>query len=265
LIAGLLQGIIGANPSGIAKHIFGSMPKALGNLITKGIIDVKNLGTRALQAAGSFLGGLWGKLFGGGGGSGVGQWAGVILQALKMLGQPASWLATVERRMNQESGGNASVVNRWDSNWKAGTPSVGLMQVIGPTFQAYAGPFRGVGPFMYGTSINPLANTYAGLNYALHAYGSLSALNRPGGYLHGGYVTEPIMGIGQRSGRHYTMGEAGIETVVPGKFSSEGIEARLEALIRAVERNAEQTGDVLAAVLNGTARRAMYSSAYGVQ
>jgi SLT domain-containing protein len=88
----------------------------------------------------------------------------------------------------QESGGNATIVNKWDSNWLAGTPSVGGMQVIGPTFAAYAGPFRNVGPFEYGVSVNKLANMYAGLNYALHTYGSLGALNRAGGYDHGGYL-----------------------------------------------------------------------------
>jgi hypothetical protein len=123
-----------------------------------------------------------------GGGAGVARWAGVILQALSLIGQPASWLNTVERRMNQESGGNPNIVNKWDSNWLAGHPSVGLMQVIAGTFASYAGRFRNTGPFEYGVSVNPLANTYAGLNYALHTYGSLSALNRPGGYAEGGLV-----------------------------------------------------------------------------
>ncbi|MBY8879743.1 transglycosylase SLT domain-containing protein [Actinacidiphila acidipaludis] len=118
--------------------------------------------------------------------AGVAQWAGVINQALGLLGQPTSWLGTVERRMNQESGGNPRAVNLWDSNAKAGYPSTGLMQVIRPTFQTYAGKFRSTGPFMYGVSVDPLANTYAGLNYAEHAYGSLAALNRPGGYDNGG-------------------------------------------------------------------------------
>ena len=123
-----------------------------------------------------------------GGGSGVARWAGVILQALSLLGQPASWLNTVERRMQQESGGNPTIVNKWDSNWLAGHPSVGLMQVIAGTFASYAGQFRNTGPFEYGVSVNPLANTYAGLHYALGRYGSLSALNRPGGYAKGGLV-----------------------------------------------------------------------------
>jgi len=125
---------------------------------------------------------------GGGGGGGAARWASTILTALAMLGQSAGWLGTVESRMNRESGGDPMVVNKWDANWLAGTPSVSLMQVIGPTFRAYAGPFRNTGPFLYGVSVNPLANTYAGLNYALHRYGSLAALARPGGYDSGGWL-----------------------------------------------------------------------------
>jgi hypothetical protein len=125
------------------------------------------------------------------GGSGVARWAPTILRALAMLGQSPGWLGTVESRMNRESGGNPTIVNRWDSNWIAGTPSVGLMQVIGPTYRAYAGPFRRTGPFLYGVSTNGLANTYAGLNYAVHRYGSLGALSRPGGYDRGGVARHP--------------------------------------------------------------------------
>jgi len=123
---------------------------------------------------------------GAGVGGGVKRWTGMVHSVLGQLHESLGWTATVLRRMNQESGGNPTVVNRWDSNWKAGHPSVGLMQVIAGTFRAYAGRYRGVGPFMYGVSVNPTANTYAGLNYALHRYGSLSALNRPGGYDLGG-------------------------------------------------------------------------------
>ncbi|MFE7762934.1 peptidoglycan DD-metalloendopeptidase family protein [Streptomyces sp. NPDC057438] len=120
-------------------------------------------------------------------GSGVQRWAGVVRQALGLVDQPSSLTQTTLRRMNQESGGNPRAVNKWDSNWRAGHPSVGLMQVIGPTFRAYAGRFKNKGPFLYGTSIDPLANVYSSMRYALAAYGSLSrAYNRPGGYAKGG-------------------------------------------------------------------------------
>lgn len=120
-------------------------------------------------------------------GDSVTRWAGQVLTVLSMLGQSSSWLPTVLRRMNQESGGNPTVRNLWDSNAAAGTPSTGLMQVIAPTFRAYAGPMlnRGIS--------DPLANIYAGLNYAIHRYGSLAALNRPGGYAVGGVWNPPTL------------------------------------------------------------------------
>ncbi|MGW1998155.1 NlpC/P60 family protein [Embleya sp. NPDC001921] len=122
-------------------------------------------------------------------GAGVLRWAPVVQQALAMVGQPASLLSTTLRRMNQESGGDPNVVNRWDSNWYAGTPSVGLMQVIGPTYRRYAGPFKNTPPMMYGVSTAPLANVFASMQYALAQYGSLSrAYDRPGGYAMGGIV-----------------------------------------------------------------------------
>jgi TP901 family phage tail tape measure protein len=113
---------------------------------------------------------------------GAARWANVFTTALALAGQPASWLPLGLKRMNQESGGNPTAVNRTDSNWQRGTPSVGLMQVIGPTFAAYAGQFRHKGPFLYGTSTDPLANIFAAVQYTKGAYGTLSAWGRPGGY-----------------------------------------------------------------------------------
>ncbi len=117
-------------------------------------------------------------------GGGVEQWRGTVLRVLKELHQPASWADTVLRRMNQESGGNPNAINNWDSNAAAGIPSQGLMQTIPPTFSAYAGPYAGRG------ITDPLANVYAGCNYAIHRYGSLAGMNRPGGYKDGGIIPE---------------------------------------------------------------------------
>ena len=115
-------------------------------------------------------------------GGGVEQWRPQVLTVLKMLGQPTSWVDTVLRRMNQESGGNPNAINNWDINAKNGVPSQGLMQTIPPTFAAYAGPFASR------PITDPLANIYAGCNYAIHRYGSLAGMNRPGGYALGGIV-----------------------------------------------------------------------------
>ncbi|MFC8583227.1 peptidoglycan DD-metalloendopeptidase family protein [Streptomyces sp. NPDC057217] len=129
---------------------------------------------------------------GGGGGKGVERWRSTVLQALRITGNPASYADLTLRRMNQESGGNPNAVNNWDINAKNGMPSVGLMQVIRPTFDAYAGDMRNVGPKLHGVSTNPLANVFASMNYAKDRYGSLpTAYNRPGGYATGGF---PAMG-----------------------------------------------------------------------
>ncbi|MFF3891790.1 peptidoglycan DD-metalloendopeptidase family protein [Streptomyces sp. NPDC001812] len=130
-------------------------------------------------------------LAGGGdvGGHGVQRWAGTVRTALGQLNQSMSLVNTTLRRMNQESGGNPKAVNRSDINWQRGTPSVGLMQVIEPTFRAFAGRYKNVGPKLYGVSTDPLANVYASMRYALRTYGSLPrAYNRPGGYAMGGIV-----------------------------------------------------------------------------
>ena len=176
LLMGPLKGITKA----IGSSSWARMAARIPRMAVNGLID-------AVKSVGSDLFGIGGS---GGpvdiGGSGVKRWTGVVRQALGLVGQPLSLTNTTLRRMNQESGGNPRAVNLWDINAKRGYPSVGLMQVIRPTFQSHAGRFRKTGPFMYGTSINPLANVYASMRYALAAYGSLSrAYNRPGGYAGG--------------------------------------------------------------------------------
>ncbi|MBH0247631.1 peptidase M23, partial [Streptomyces cavourensis] len=92
-------------------------------------------------------------------------------------------------------------------NWINGTPSVGLMQVIEPTFKAYAGKYRKTGPFLYGVSTDPMANIYASMRYALARYGSLSAAyNRIGGYARGGIVGGVQINTGLRRGGGYATG-----------------------------------------------------------
>lgn len=73
--------------------------------------------------------------------------------------------------IEKESGWKPNIVNNWDSNARKGTPSKGLMQTIGPTFEAYK--MRG-----YDDILNPLHNMIAGIRYATKRYGNL--LNVPG-------------------------------------------------------------------------------------
>jgi hypothetical protein len=135
------------------------------------------------------FGGAAAAHLGGGVSGNVKSYAPLVLQVLKMLGQPAGDLGVALTQMNTESGGQPDVVNKWDSNWVAGHPSVGLMQVIAGTFARWAGPFRNVGPFLYGVSTNPLANIFAGLNYAVHTYPDWTAVLGHGhGYDRGGWL-----------------------------------------------------------------------------
>lgn len=124
-------------------------------------------------------------------GKGVEQWRSVVLQALSIMGQPASLANTVLRRMNQESGGNPNAVNNWDSNARRGTPSQGLMQTIAPTYRAYRHPQYDKG------MRDPLSNILASMRYALARYGSLAkAYNRKGGYAGGGLVKPTLYDTG---------------------------------------------------------------------
>jgi TP901 family phage tail tape measure protein len=116
------------------------------------------------------------------GAGGVQRWAGIAAQALAHTGSPAHWLDSLLRRMQQESGGNPNAINNWDSNARRGTPSKGLMQVIDPTFNAYAGDVRGRGIW------DPFANIVASIRYANARYGKAPlGWDRRGGYARGAW------------------------------------------------------------------------------
>ncbi|VYT09300.1 Transglycosylase SLT domain protein [uncultured Clostridium sp.] len=100
---------------------------------------------------------------------GVEQWRSLASHALKLAGQYSdSNLNLLLYQMQTESGGNPRAINNWDSNAKKGTPSKGLMQVIDPTFRAYAqAPYN---KDVY----DPLSNMLAAIRYTISRYGSLS-------------------------------------------------------------------------------------------
>lgn len=139
------------------------------------------------------------------GGSGVQRWKPYVIQALKANGfdasayQVAAWMRVIQR----ESKGNPRAINLWDSNAKAGIPSMGLVQTIGPTFNAFKFPGH-----------NDVYNGYddllAGIHYMKAIYGSGSSafarVSGPEGYANGGLITQPI---------HALVGEDGPETILP--------------------------------------------------
>nr|WSY55946.1 transglycosylase SLT domain-containing protein [Streptomyces sp. NBC_00886] len=97
-------------------------------------------------------------------------WINHALAIMKQKGIPGSYNGLYKNIM-RESSGNPSAVNGWDVNAVNGTPSIGLLQVIQPTFNAY---------HVSGTSTNiydPVANITAAANYAADRYGSIDNVN----------------------------------------------------------------------------------------
>ena len=112
--------------------------------------------------------------------AGVEQWRSTVIRALKMEGLYTA--ANVKRtlfQMQTESGGNPRAINLWDSNAKKGIPSKGLMQVIDPTFSAYAR--AGYRSNIY----DPLSNILASVRYATSRYGTLAKAYQGHGYANG--------------------------------------------------------------------------------
>lgn len=73
----------------------------------------------------------------------------------------------LHRNIIRESSGNPRAINNWDINAKNGVPSIGLLQVIKPTFDTYH--VKGTPKSQY----HPVANIVAAANYAADRYGSI--------------------------------------------------------------------------------------------
>ena len=139
---------------------------------------------------------------------GVEQWRSTVARALKMEGQySASNVTRTLFQMKTESGGNPKAINLWDSNAKKGIPSKGLMQVIDPTFNAYARD--GYDKNIY----DPLSNILASVRYATSRYGSLTKAYRGVGYSNGvGTVELPkqSMTLSYTPENRYTGGQTSV-------------------------------------------------------
>ncbi|OJT57284.1 phage tail tape measure protein [Bacillus licheniformis] len=179
------------SPSRVFTELGGWVIKGLANGLTGE--DLKSLGKNVFDDFGGGVYDSWDMIkaylsgdfsnVAGNAGAGVQQWAGVATKALMMTGQYSE--ANLQRllyQMQTESGGNVKAINLWDSNAKRGIPSKGLMQVIDPTFKAYA--MKG-----YDTNIyDPLSNILASIRYAVSRYGSLAKAYRGVGYEVGGFI-----------------------------------------------------------------------------
>ncbi|MCT4459743.1 NlpC/P60 family protein [Lactiplantibacillus plantarum] len=121
------------------------------------------------------------------GGSGVQRWKPDVIKALKKNGfeanasQVSAWMKVIAR----ESNGDPTVVNNWDSNAAKGMPSMGLVQTIRPTFEAYKFPG-------HNNILNGYDDLLAGIHYMKAKYGSgasaFARVSGPEGYENGGII-----------------------------------------------------------------------------
>lgn len=119
-------------------------------------------------------------------GGSVERWRSHVERALKANGiEPTPFrVSKILQTIKRESNGDPNAINNWDSNAMAGHPSIGLMQTIGPTFEAY----KHAG---HNNIRNGYDNLLAAINYIKHRYGtSDAAFNRVAayGYRNGGLV-----------------------------------------------------------------------------
>jgi SLT domain-containing protein len=146
--------------------------------------------------------------------AGVTQWEPDVSKVLSWLGLPQGDLPTVMSQIQTESGGNPNAINLTDINAQRGDPSKGLMQVISETFAAYRSPS------LSSNIYDPLANIFAGVNYAVHRYGNpgwLSVLGHGHGYANGTSSARPGLALVGERGPELVNFRGG-EQVIPHQF-----------------------------------------------
>ncbi|RSM66637.1 lytic transglycosylase [Amycolatopsis sp. WAC 01376] len=101
-------------------------------------------------------------------GDALDRWIAQASAALEHVGErPITDRDALRLIIAAESSGDPCAVNNWDINARRGTPSIGLVQTIRPTFDRWALPG-------YGDIRHPVDNIIAGVRYARGRYGSES-------------------------------------------------------------------------------------------
>ncbi|WUS96296.1 transglycosylase SLT domain-containing protein [Streptomyces sp. NBC_00708] len=103
-------------------------------------------------------------------GNNLDGWIRESLAIMKEKGIPGTYEG-LHRNIIRESSGNPNAINDWDINAQNGVPSIGLLQIIKPTFDYYH--VSGTPHTQY----DPVANITASANYAADKYGSIDNVN----------------------------------------------------------------------------------------
>ena len=168
-------GLIGTQHTNVKMQMTGNMDGALA--AKQAIFDANDRALAAYQAqpaVGSDMGG-------------VEQWRALGNSVFAAKGEALSGVQVMLNQMARESSGNPQAINLTDSNAQAGHPSVGLLQFIPGTFNAYADP--GFNSDIY----DPASQMRAFINYVNAIYGGVGTFagRGYGPYANGGYVSGP--------------------------------------------------------------------------
>jgi hypothetical protein len=117
---------------------------------------------------------------------GAEQWRDTVVAVLQGTGRDLGLADRTLVQIRIESGGNPAATNRDDINFRQGTPSIGLLQVIKPTFDANQDSR------FPGDQQDPEANIAAAYNYVDRRYGGAAKIwPTTAGYAVGGLVSGP--------------------------------------------------------------------------
>lgn len=116
--------------------------------------------------------------------SSVTRWGELVLGIMAELNIDPYYFPGIMAQIQQESSGNPGATNGWDSNARLGYASMGLLQIIAPTYQQYAkAGYKGtlMKVTVPGTTVKqqfaspwqtyPYTNLYAALTYVIKRYG----------------------------------------------------------------------------------------------
>lgn len=197
------------NPMKIVKDVVNSTLKPILGTMSKAPLSIaKGAVNTTFGSMGKWIKGIFEENGGTSGNvtGGAKAWIPNIRKAAKRMNVDLTpfGMESILKRITKESNGSASIVNNWDSNAKAGTPSKGLLQYIQPTLNSWVP--KGVKP--------DLGNGYTQLLAMFNDSNWLRDINMPKGwgptgikrYANGGFINKHQIA---------EIGEEGEEVIIP--------------------------------------------------